>query len=200
MELILIRHAETQGNLEHRYIGLSDEALSETGVRHAESAGASPNIKRVVVSPLQRAKQTARILFPNAEQIEYQGIEEMHFGKFEGKNFEEMAENPEYQAWVDSNGLDNCPDGESREEFIKRTQAAFKRVLKDAFKRGDERLIIVAHCGTLMAVASSFSEPPCDYFDSRVAHCEGFRFTINEYDEDNLKLLNREPIKDFNIC
>ncbi len=200
MELIILRHAETKGNLERRYIGLTDEPLCEAGVKHAQSAGVCPDIKRVIVSPLLRARQTAEIIFPNAELVPYEGLEEMHFGAFEGKNFEEMAEDPAYQAWVDGNGVDNCPGGESRGEFVLRTCETFKKVLKDAFGRKDGRLVIVAHCGTIMAVTSSYSEPPCDYFGCRVSHCEGFRFDVSEYDGENPKLRNREFVKDLSIC
>jgi alpha-ribazole phosphatase len=121
MEIILLRHAETKGNLERRYIGLTDEPLCEEGIRHAKSLGSFPEIKSVAVSPLLRAKQTARLIFPNAELTPYEGLEEMHFGYFEGKNFEEMSEDPRYRAWVDSFGVDHCPGGESRDEFISRT-------------------------------------------------------------------------------
>jgi len=200
MEIIILRHAETKGNLERRYIGLTDEPLSETGISHAESVGVFPEVTRVITSTLQRTKQTAHILFPNAELVPCVGLEEMHFGEFEGKNFEEMANDPKYQAWVDGNGIDNCPGGECRAEFIDRSCETFKRVLRDAYKRGDERLIIVAHCGTLMAVTSCFSCPPCEYFDCRVSHCEGFRFLLSEFDEENPKLTDREFIKDLNLC
>ncbi len=200
MEIIIIRHAETKGNLEHRYIGLTDEPICEQGIAKAKAFGAYPEVKKVVVSTLLRTKQTAQIIFPNAELLPCEGLEEMHFGEFEGKNFEEMAENPAYQAWVDSNGLDRCPGGESRAEFIARSVAAFKRVLRDAASNGEERLFIVAHCGTLMSVTSSFAEPPCDYFECRVGHCEGFRFRLTDFDGDSLKLLDREFIKDLRKC
>ena len=35
-----------------------------------------------------------------------------------------------------------------------------------------------AHGGTIMTVASEFSEPRCDYFDCPREHGEGFRFTF----------------------
>lgn len=199
MEVIILRHAETNGNLEHRYIGLTDEPLSGFGIEHATKKGSFPDIKRVVTSPLLRTKQTAKIFFPNAELVPYWGLEEMHFGEFEGKNFEEMTGDLTYQAWIDSNGLDTCPGGENRDGFIERTCAAFKKVLKDALALHEERLIIVAHCGTIMSVTSSFSDPACGYFDCRVSHCEGFRFTLSEDDFENPVLKERELIKDLKL-
>ena len=200
MEIIIIRHAQTKGNLERRYIGLTDEPICEQGIENAKAFGSYAEVKKVIVSPLLRTKQTASIIFPNAELIPYEGLEEMHFGDFEGKNFEEMADNPAYQDWVDKGGLDHCPNGESRAEFISRTVEAFKKVLRDFVDKGEERLFIVAHCGTLMSVTSSFAEPPCDYFECRVGHCEGFRFRLADFDGSNLKLLDREFIKDLKKC
>lgn len=198
MEIIIIRHAETKGNLERRYIGLTDEPICEQGIENAKNFGAYTDVKRVVISPLLRTKQTAGIIFPNAELIPYEGLEEMHFGDFEGKNFEEMANDPAYQAWVDGNGVDNCPGGESRAEFIERSCAAFKKVIRENI--GEERIFIVAHCGTLMSVTSSFAQPPCDYFECRVGHCEGFRFRLSYNDVENPVLLDREFIKDLKTC
>ena len=86
----------------------------------------------VYVSPLVRARETASILFPGARQIVIPGFCEMNFGKFEGRNFKEMENDPEYRAWVDGMCLGRCPGGESREEFCERTCEAFLKVLHQA--------------------------------------------------------------------
>ena len=52
---------------------------------------------------MTRARQTAHILFPQAEQIVVPGLREMDFGTFEGRNYIEMENDPDYRAWVDSN-------------------------------------------------------------------------------------------------
>lgn len=200
MEVLLIRHAETKSNLERRYIGRTDEPLCPEGIKNAESKGVFSEVKRVAVSPLMRARQTAAILFPNAKQVVYDGLAEMYFGKFEGKNFEEMANDPLYQAWVDSQGVDRCPGGESRADFIFRTAAEFKRALRDSVNLGEERLVIVAHGGTAMAVTSSFSSPPIDYFDARIAHCEAYKYTLLETNfSENPRLTNCTKLKDLEL-
>ena len=200
MEVFLIRHAETKSNLERRYIGRTDDPLCPEGIKNAESKGVFPEVTRVAVSPLKRARQTAAILFPNAEQVVYEGLAEMYFGKFEGKNFEEMANDPLYQAWVDSQGVDRCPGGESRADFIARTAAEFKKALRDFVTLGEDRLVLVAHGGTAMAVTSSFSFPPIEYFDARIAHCEAFRYTLSDSDfDENPQLTNCTKLKDIKL-
>ena len=42
MELILIRHATTQGNLEHRFIGITDIPILPQGEDLARSVSGSP--------------------------------------------------------------------------------------------------------------------------------------------------------------
>lgn len=128
----------------------------------------SPEV--VYVSPLKRAGETASILFPGAAQVVITGLSEMNFGKFEGRNFREMENDPEYRSWVDSMCLGKCPGGESREEFCIRTCEAFLEVLRRTVCKEPEpacgteaegpRVVIVAHGGTQMAVLNRFYCPP----------------------------------------
>ena len=86
----------------------------------------------VYVSPLKRARETASILFPKAVQVVIPELAEMNFGKFEGRNYKEMENDPDYRAWVEGMCLGKCPGGESREEFCARTCEAFLEVLRQA--------------------------------------------------------------------
>ena len=58
MRIWLIRHFRTQGNLERRYIGRTDEPILP---------GQTGNIlccpEKIITSPMLRCKQTARLLF-----------------------------------------------------------------------------------------------------------------------------------------
>jgi len=201
MEVILLRHGRTKSNLERRYIGITDEPVSAEGIGQLSSLGVFPCIRRVAVSPRLRARQTAEALFPNALQIVYEGLAEMDFGSFEGKNYAELADDPDYISWVDGGCSGKCPGGESRAEFTGRTSKAFIKALSDAMALNEERLIIVAHGGTIMSVASEFSEPNCDYFECRADHGEGFRFTFTGFDAAGRpRLINRSHLKELTLC
>ena len=67
MEVILIRHFKTKGNLEKRYIGRTDEPLYIPAA--PETKMIEEDIEHVVVSPMMRCRQTAGILFPGKTQI-----------------------------------------------------------------------------------------------------------------------------------
>ena len=68
MTLLLIRHGETEWNLEGRYQGHFDSPLTDRGVAQAEAFGRTlRNLPafasaEVVASPLERARRTAEII------------------------------------------------------------------------------------------------------------------------------------------
>ena len=175
MEVVLIRHAQTPGNLELRYIGgRTDQPLSDKGIETARSVTSYPDVKRVTVSPMRRARHTAEIIFPNAEQIVSEGLREMDFGAFEGRNADEMADNACYRAWVDGGCEGTCPGGENVAIFSARVCAAFETAVKDAEKRGEEKLYIVSHGGTMMAIMGEYGCPERRYYEWRVDNCRGY--------------------------
>ena len=132
MELILVRHGQTPGNAERRYVGALDQPLSAEGRAQAHVAGVHGDVGRVYVSPLRRTRETAAIMFPNAEQVVVEGVQEMDFGSFAGRTPDEMVDDPEYRAWVDGECKGTCPGGESQGQFTDRVCAAIERLLRAA--------------------------------------------------------------------
>ena len=162
MSIWLLRHGRTEYNDLHRYQGKLDIPLSDAGAAELHAADFSPEL--VYVSHLLRARQTARILFPNASQKIVPDLAEMDFGDFDGRTADEMADDAAYRAWVDGGCTGRCPNGEDREEFCARICDAFVPIVSAAAERGEERLVIVAHGGTQRAVMSCLSLPESDYF------------------------------------
>ncbi len=175
MTVWLLRHGRTRYNDERRYQGRLDVPLSPEGEAELRAADFSPEL--VYVSPLLRARQTARAIFPTARQIVVPEFAEMDFGAFDGRTADEMAEDAAYRAWVDGGCTAKCPNGESRAAFCERTCDAFVRLLDD---RQGEMLAIVAHGGTLRAVMERYALPERDYFDWTSGNGGGYRL---EYDE-----------------
>ena len=101
MELLMIRHSSTRGNLLRQYVGSQDHPLAPEGVALAERRrGEMPPIDGLWVSPMLRCRQTAEILFPGVEQRLVDALKECDFGTFEGKTWAELKDNPIYQAWL----------------------------------------------------------------------------------------------------
>lgn len=162
MKIYLLRHGVTLFNEEKRYQGRTDVPLSESGKAQLRQADFDPDT--VYVTPLQRTAQTAAILFPNANQISIQDLQEMDFGVFEGRNFLEMTDDPDYRAWVEAQCIPPCPGGEGRVEFSERVCRAFSKLVDEALAAGRSELVIVAHGGTQMAVMDRFAQPHQDYY------------------------------------
>lgn len=176
MTVELIRHGETALQREHRYQGRLDAPLSPEGKRALKVAPACPS--RVYVTSLLRARETAALLFPGVEQVVVPGLEEMDFGQFEGKNYQELSDNPAYQSWVDGLCLGPCPGGESKEGFCRRVCDAFVNLLESARELGEDSLMIVAHGGTQMAVMERFATPRRNYFDWHLESGQGYRAEV----------------------
>ena len=180
MQVTLIRHGKTAGNSELRYIGRTDEPLTGEGIAQVEAAGADSNVQTVYVSPLQRTRQTAQLLFPNARQQVVDDLREMDFGDFEGRTADEMVADRVYRAWVDGNCEGPCPNGESIESFCRRVGAAFEEAVRMAVGAGENILYLTAHGGTLMAIMSRFVKEPNSYYDWYVKNCCGWQGELDE--------------------
>ena len=167
MNIWLIRHGLTLPGEEGRYQGFLDESLSEKGKLQLEQAPQEPS--HVYTSPAKRARETASILFPCADQVCIPGLWEMNFGVFEGRTFKEMENDARYREWVDGMCLGRCPGGESRASFSERVCNAFLDVLSQERERqqrdsAENDLFIVSHGGTQMAILERWGRPVRDYY------------------------------------
>ena len=179
MEVYLIRHGQTPGNAKHRYLGITDEPLSELGIETAQKAGSDPTVDEVLVSPLRRTQMTAAILFPNARQTVCYGLREMDFGDFEGRSAEEMADDPDYRHWVEATEcMGPCPHGDATVVFQHRVAAVFRQEVEKALAAGQESLYFVVHGGVIMTVLYRFGQPQAPFYDWPLDNCQGYRAQV----------------------
>lgn len=142
--LLFLRHGATKANEERRYLGKTDEPLSERGKRillSGKAQGRYPQVDRLFCSPMKRCIETAEILYPMWKPVIIPEWTEMDFGQFEYKNYEELKEDPRYQAWIDGGGTAGFPAGESREAFGKRCARGYERmcgVLRQTVRKDKE--------------------------------------------------------------
>lgn len=181
MLVYLLRHGLTEYNAEKRYQGQRDIPLSAQGRAQLRRADIEPKV--VYVSTLQRTQQTARVLFPHAKLVAVDGLKEMNFGSFEGRNYIEMEHDPEYLAWVAANCESQCPDGERKDEFSQRICATFAALVDKALADGEPMLVILAHGGTQMAAMERFALPHREYYDWCGPNAGGFVLDAREWAE-----------------
>ena len=162
MELILIRHGATAGNLERRYIGQGDDQpLAPEGIRQIQDAlsrGRYPRADAVYSSPLKRCLETARLIYPMMVPIRLPSLAELDFGCFEGKNYEQLKEDPAYRRWIDSAGMTAPPGGESGEEFFARLEGGLRQIAADTRRLSVRRPAVVLHGGCIMTLFSRLAE------------------------------------------
>lgn len=182
MRLVLIRHGQTAGNALRRYIGATDQPLTDAGAAQARTLGGLSAVKRVFVTPLLRTRQTAHLLFPDAEQIVLPELREMDFGDFEDRSADEMTDDAAYRAWVDGGCVAPCPRGESMTIFAARVCAGFEAAIR-ALPDSTEQAVFVVHGGTIMALVSRYARPGVAYYDAFSPNCGGWVGTLDRTPE-----------------
>ena len=176
MKWILIRHGQTQGNLEHRYIGCrTNEPLCPEGIASLQGKSYPPAAK-VFVSPMKRCLETAVLLYPDVPTEVVEDFRECDFGDWDNKNYAELNGSADYQAWIDSGGEIPFPGGESRAEFAARCVRAFDEPLT---RNLQEDCAIIAHGGTIMAIMERYAHPCGAYYDFQVSNGCGFVLNID---------------------
>ena len=186
MKLLLIRHGATPGNLEKRYVGRTDESLTQESL---ETLGKEAKKIRklagkpaaIITSPMKRCLETAETLFPEHDypqvpRVRVEDLSECDFGKFEYKNYLELSGDMEYQHFIYTMGAEGFPGGESTETFKARTVKAFREILARFFRETedpDKTLVFVVHGGTIMAVMEALAKERKSYYDWQVGNGEG---------------------------
>ena len=153
LELILIRHGETDSNIRGSYLGWTDIELNETGlsqVRILKDRIKNTKIDRIFSSPLKRALQTAEIINESYRMdiVYTDGLKERNFGIWDDLTLEEMTQRypSEYKAWISDWTKYSIKDGESAMEAYNRS-AEFVRELVE--KNTEGVFMLVTHLGTI---------------------------------------------------
>ena len=169
--LILIRHGESQWNLENRFTGWVDVPLSEKGMKEAEIAGkkiAGFEIDKAYTSVLKRAIDTLGIALKAAGKTplpvtRHKALNERHYGALQGLNKAETAKKygeEQVHIWRRSYDIpppadktELNPEGmtESLKDTAARTLPYFREhILKDI--QEGKNIIVAAHGNSLRSI------------------------------------------------
>ena len=166
--LILLRHGQSQWNLENRFTGWEDVPLTEQGIAEAKVAGQLMKKNKVHIdvifsSVLQRATKTAELAIKemNLEQFwsdgqllmtKDQSLNERDYGDLVGLNKEETANKygkEQVRIWRRSYNV-SPPGGESLENVVTRVKPYFINFIEPKISEG-QNVLIVAHGNSLRA-------------------------------------------------
>ena len=158
-KLHLIRHGMTEGNAQGQYVGRTDLKITTNGIIELEKLrdeGIYPKCDLIFSSPLSRAVDTAKIIYPEKEVLINKNFEEIDFGEFEGKTPEDLKDRQDYADWL-AGKLPAAPGGENNVEFATRLCLGISETVRYMMDNECYSAAIVMHGGaimTLLAVAA----------------------------------------------
>ncbi|MFN3701250.1 MAG: 2,3-bisphosphoglycerate-dependent phosphoglycerate mutase [Alphaproteobacteria bacterium] len=164
--LVLLRHGQSQWNLENRFTGFYDIDLSDLGVQEAQEAGiklaaADIAIDQVFSSTLKRANRTAEIALKAAgrddlitSMIRHDDLRERDYGDLTGLDKDETREKygaDQVHIWRRSYDI-RPPGGECLQDVVEnRVRPYFTSEIKPMLDQG-KNILIAAHGNSLRAM------------------------------------------------
>jgi probable phosphoglycerate mutase len=148
-ELWLVRHGETEWSLSGAHTGRTDVPLTDAGRANAIAAGRyleGRNFSLVLVSPMERARETCRLAGYGSCAAIDPNLCEWDYGEYEGLTTPQIqAKNPGWSLWTDG-----APGGETPAHTGARADAVIARALS---ADGDQ-VLLFAHGHILRVLAS----------------------------------------------
>tara|TARA_Y100001970_G_scaffold6328_1_gene7211 strand:+ start:29101 stop:29730 length:630 start_codon:yes stop_codon:yes gene_type:complete len=168
-KLILLRHGQSQWNLENKFTGWKNVPLTKRGETEAKKAGELIKkheiyIDKVFSSVLERANRTAEIAIKQADITNLiennklvmtcsEKLNERDYGDLVGLNKQETVEKfGKDQVHIWRRSFDTPPpNGESLKDVLERVSPYFHENIKPFIDKG-ENILIVAHGNSLRAM------------------------------------------------
>ena len=159
--LVLLRHGQSQWNLENKFTGWVDVALTPLGEEEARKAGTKLKgirFDKAYTSALQRAQRTLALALevagqPNVPVTRDQALNERHYGDLQGLNKAETAKkfgDDQVKIWRRSYDI-APPNGESLKDTAARTLPYFNKYVIPDLKAG-KNILVAAHGNSLRSI------------------------------------------------
>lgn len=167
MDLLLVRHGQTDWNLEQRVMGRSDTPLNAKGVeqiRRLKGWLDEIEIHAVYSSPLKRTLQTTDILMEGRNGLPVlhePGVQEIDYGDWVGMTFPEVEAKfgESYQAYRFRPSRMQIPGGEAMVDVQKRGVSAIEAMRE---KHEGKRVLVVTHSDVGKAILIHYLGIPLD--------------------------------------
>jgi len=171
MRILLVRHGQTDWNLQGRCQGATDLDLNGTGIRQAEKVAAyltKEKIHAVYSSNLKRAMQTALVICrPHGLAVTVENsFRELHHGKLEGLTLSDIqAAFPGFiQKWREAPADVLIPGGERLVDVAGRAWEGMNRIVQ--CYRSDATVVVVSHNFPILAILCRITGVPLDRYRS----------------------------------
>ncbi len=149
MRLLIARHGQTKHNLDHRYQGITDAPLNQTGLSQSHKLAdrlSNEKIDVIYSSDLIRCVQTAELSINKDERLR-----EIYFGKWEGMSYNEIqAQSPDLlEKWMADPAHVSPPNGETLIQLAVRVKSIVDEMKT---RHTDQTSLIVTHGGVIRAL------------------------------------------------
>ena len=153
----LLRHGQTDWNINFLLQGVTDIPMNQTGIEQVKLAAQAIKAEDwdvILTSPLSRARQTAEIIASQhgyTEIIEQELLIERSFGEAEGLSHEQWR--------AKYSNLDVIPGGESRTQLAERSRLLLETISQEL---AGKRVLAISHGAlirALIAIASNNELP-----------------------------------------
>lgn len=181
----MVRHGETNWNIESKIQGKTDIELNEKGRQQAgelaDMLKREYEIKRIYTSRQKRALETAEIIgehlgiMPEVKE----GLQEIDFGKWEGHTWKQVRETfpKEYFIWHGNRRYEVPPEGESYQHLLDRLLPA----LDDIIRMNEQDALNITHSAVIMTLMSYLYDTP---FEDMARNYKTGNTQIVELDKD----------------
>lgn len=173
--IYLVRHGESEANINKRFSGITDVALSLNGRNEARLAGQNlkfEKISHVFTSPLIRAKDSAKIIcneinYDENKIIIENSLIEVNFGLFENLTWDEISSTykDESEIWIKDKLKYRFPQGEGYDDIIKRISKFIDNV--------PDNSLIVTHFGVIQSIMLYLNiTDDINLWDFKISNCD----------------------------
>lgn len=159
MKIYVIRHGETDVNIQNRINSLNDDDLNENGIKQAKDLrNELKNIDYdfIISSPLKRTKHTAELL--NVKQLPIY-FDKRLLERDAGKLTKALISSINRDDWWRINPKENYEDAETVKNIIFRIEEFLNEV---KLKYYDKNIVLVTHGGVSKAIRCYFEGIPED--------------------------------------
>jgi len=207
-KILLIRHGDTDWNVEEIFRGRADIELNETGIKQAELLAKyleDVSLEAVYTSPLKRALKTAEIIASshNADVTSSQGLIDFDYGEWQGLSNDTVKDKYKalYEKWMKKPHLVIMPKGESLDDVRKRGLRLIDRIIKN-----EGTVALVSHrvvgkvliCALLGLDNSHFWNIRLDTCGITTFAYEKGRFVLTSHNDTSfLRPLKKAVVSDF---
>lgn len=187
--LFLIRHASCSGlghTLWGRTANITLDLKGELQVQRLVERFKDVPLDAIYSSPMERALQTAEPLARNAklEIRESQALNEIDFGDWTGKTFEELSTDEVWRRFNTRRSGTTIPGGES---FLEVQNRIVKELNTIANEHPNTRVAIVTHADTIRAAVVYFAAIPIDLIERiEISPCS---VSVVALDDESVTLL-----------